>query len=148
LRGFGPIEGAPLLPQRHAREVMVDSSVWIAWLRGTTSEPVAKLAELANVASLLLGDLILLELLQGARDDRHARAIEAKLGAFRRVALVGFDVALASASHFRELRARGVTVRKAVDLIVGTWCIRHDVALLHDDRDFGPMREYLGLRVV
>ncbi len=57
-------------------------------------------------------------------------------------------IAVESARYFRELRARGLTVRKTVDLIIATWCIRHDVALLHDDRDFGPMRDFLGLRVV
>lgn len=105
-----------------------------------------KLGELANVASLLLGDLILLEVLQGTRDDRHASAIEARMRAFRRVGLAGFDIATAAARHFRELRGQGITVRKTVDLVIGTCCIRHDIALLHDDRDFDPMQA-LGLRV-
>ncbi len=125
----------------------MDSSVWIAWLRGESSQQVQKLGELANVASLLLGDLVLLELLQGARDDRHAGGIEGRLAAFRRVGLLDFDVAAAAARNYRTLRTRGITVRKTADLIIGTWCIQHDIPLLHDDRDFEPMRAHLGLRV-
>jgi predicted nucleic acid-binding protein len=126
---------------------MVDSSVWVAWLRGTASEPVAKLAGLAQVASLLLGDLVLLELLRGARDDRHAGAIEGRLIRFRRIDMVRGELAIAAARNYRLLRSRGITIRKTIDLLIGTWCIANAVALLHDDRDFEPMRQHLGLLV-
>jgi predicted nucleic acid-binding protein len=41
-----------------------------------------------------------------------------------------------------------VTVRKTIDMIIGSFCIIHQHALLHTDRDFDPMEQHLGLQVV
>jgi hypothetical protein len=38
-----------------------------------------------------------------------------------------------------------VTVRKTIDLLIGTWCIENRQPLLHNDSDFHPMAQYLGL---
>ena len=43
---------------------------------------------------------------------------------------------------------KGITVRKTIDVLIGTYCIENDVALLHDDQDFLPMEQHLGLQVV
>ena len=64
------------------------------------------------------------------------------------VAMVGRDVALESARNFRRLRRRGATVRKTMDMLIGTWCLTNDCELLHADRDFEVMERHLGLRVV
>ncbi|MGQ9368637.1 hypothetical protein [Azospirillum sp. ST 5-10] len=53
-----------------------------------------------------------------------------------------------AAANYRALHAKGVTVRKTVDVIIGTFCIEGRHALLHCDRDFEPMRQHLGLRVL
>jgi predicted nucleic acid-binding protein len=53
-----------------------------------------------------------------------------------------------AARNYRQLRDRGVTVRKTIDMIIGTFCIEQGHELLHDDRDFDPMAQYLGLRAV
>jgi len=95
---------------------------------------------------LVVGDPVLLEVLQGARDEGHARQLEQFLRQFVVLPMLDDAVAVQAAAHYRQLRARGITVRKTVDLVIGTWCIRHDIALLHDDRDFDPM-QVLGLRV-
>jgi predicted nucleic acid-binding protein len=67
---------------------------------------------------------------------------------FELVAVVGVDLALRAADHYRALRGLGVTVRKTIDLLIGTYCIVEDCDLLHRDRDFDPMAEHLGLRVL
>ena len=41
-----------------------------------------------------------------------------------------------------------MTVRKTIDMIIGTFCIDRGLPLLHDDRDFDPMVRYLGLATV
>ena len=56
--------------------ILVDSSVWIAHLRGNRTPATAKLEVAAGREPLLIGDLILLEVLQGARDEAHAERIE------------------------------------------------------------------------
>ena len=125
----------------------MDSSVWIASFRGAQTEPVRKLLSYDLRAGLLVGDLILLELLQGARSTQDAIRIEQRLRGFPLVPMLNPDLAVEAATNYRHLRGLGVTIRKLPDLIIGTFCIEHGHTLLHDDRDFEPMREHLGLRV-
>jgi predicted nucleic acid-binding protein len=70
------------------------------------------------------------------------------LGVLEFSPMVGRRVALASAENYRALRNRGVTVRKTIDLIIGTFCILNHHRLLHCDRDFDPIEHHLGLRTV
>ncbi len=128
--------------------ILVDSSVWIAHLRGHRTPATAKLEEAVTREPLLVGDLILLEILQGARDDAHATRIERGLLQYVVVPLLDADLALRAARNYRKLRELGITIRKTADIIVATFCIEHRHALLHDDRDFAPMVEHLGLKVV
>lgn len=128
--------------------ILVDSSVWIAHLRGLRTPAAGKLEAAMGRDTILVGDLILLEILQGARDDAHAARIERGLRQFDVVALMDPDLASKAARNYRKLRERGVTVRKTADIVIGTYCIEHGCTLLHDDRDFEPMERHLGLKVV
>lgn len=127
--------------------ILVDSSVWIAHLRGLGTEPVRRLKALDEPDEVLVGDLILLELLQGARNEAHAARIERDLRQFTIARMLDDDLAVRAARHYRLLRERGATVRKTIDVIIGTFCIERGYRLLHDDRDFEPMVTYLGLRI-
>jgi len=130
--------------------IVVDSSVWIAQLRGQATAPLLRLRALVaeDDDQVLIGDLILLEVLQGARDDAHAARIERALRAFAIAPMLDPTIAVQAARNYRLLRARGITVRKTIDMIIGTFCLLGGHALLHDDRDFDPMAEHLGLRIV
>jgi predicted nucleic acid-binding protein len=125
--------------------MLVDSSVWIAHLRGLRTPATAKLEAAAGREPILVGDLILLEVLQGARDEAHASRIERGLRRFDVVPLLDADLAPRAARNYRKLRDMGVTIRKTADVIIGTFCIERGCSLLHDDRDFAPMEEHLGL---
>jgi predicted nucleic acid-binding protein len=127
--------------------ILVDSSVWVAHLRGHRTVATAKLEAAAGREPLLIGDLILLEVLQGARDEFHAARIERGLRRYALVPLLDADLAPRAARNYRRLRELGITVRKTADIIIGTFCIEHHHSLLHDDRDFMPMEEHLGLVV-
>jgi predicted nucleic acid-binding protein len=126
--------------------ILVDSSVWIDHLNDTATGAVQRLRALIPVQPLLVGDLILCEVLQGLRSDREARLVERALRRFTIVSLLDADLAVKAAVYYRALRARGITIRKTVDLIIGTFCIELGHALLHDDRDFEPMVRFLGLQ--
>ncbi len=128
--------------------ILVDSSVWIAHLRGRETLGTAKLQAFAAREPLLVGDLILLEILQGARDEADARRIEKALRQYVLVALLDADLASRAARNYRKLRELGATIRKTADLIIGTFCIERGHLLLHDDRAFAPMEQHLGLRVL
>lgn len=129
--------------------IVVDSSVWIGNLRGTGSEPVRKLRGFVETEDdqILVGDLVLLEVLQGARDEAHASRIERNLRRYLVAPMLGDGLAVQAARNYRRLRERGITVRKTADMIIGTFCIERGYRLLHDDRDFDPMAQHLGLQV-
>jgi predicted nucleic acid-binding protein len=129
--------------------IVVDSSVWIAQLRRSGSYAVEKLRSIRNpTAAILVGDLVLLEVLQGARDERHAHEIETELRVFRTEPMLDRGIAVKAASNYRMLRGRGITVRGTTDLIIATFCVERGHSLLHDDNDFDVMAPHVGLNVV
>ena len=129
---------------------MVDSSVWIGLLRNSDNRAVRRLQDIVDAEDdqILIGDLILLEILQEARDEAHATRIERNLRRYPVVPMLNDAIAVQAARHYRLLRARGITVRKTVDMLIGTFCIMGGHRLLHDDRDFEPMAVKLGLRMM
>ncbi len=128
--------------------ILVDSSVWIDYFNGTETRETDLLDGLLGVEPLLIGDLILVEVLQGFRDNRDYRRAKTALDRLIFEAMLGRDMALESAQNYRKLRALGVTVRKTIDVIIATFCLRGRHRLLHSDRDFALMQEPLGLLVV
>ncbi len=125
---------------------LVDTSVWIDFFNGVRSDGTDRLALLLENEPVLLGDLIYCEVLQGFRFDRDVEKARRLLRNLRRVQLVDFEIAEQAATNFRQLRRQGITVRKTVDMLIATWCIENDVALLHNDRDFSTIAQYLPLR--
>jgi hypothetical protein len=128
--------------------ILVDSSVWIDYFKGTTTAQAARLDELLGNEPLVIGDLILTEVLQGFHDDRDFHRARRMLTALTVVELGGQDIATQAARNFRTLRRKGVTVRKTIDTVIATRCIESGYELLHSDRDFDPFAKHLGLRVV
>jgi predicted nucleic acid-binding protein len=125
--------------------IVVDSSVWIDFLNGRNAPHVRRLRALLGTEEIIIGDLMLCEVLQGLDSERAAREVEALLRRFEIVPMVGAAIALAAARNFRSLRRRGITIRKTIDLLIGTWCIENRRPLLHNDSDFRPMARHLGL---
>jgi predicted nucleic acid-binding protein len=128
--------------------IVIDTSVWIDYFNGKATTETEVLDRLLGIESLLIGDLILAEVLQGLRSDPDFRRVLGFLGALEFREMVGRRVALASARNYRSLRARGVTVRKTIDVIIGTFCMLNGHRLLHSDRDFDLMERHLGLEVM
>jgi predicted nucleic acid-binding protein len=127
--------------------IVVDSSVWIAAFRGITTPQSMRLKTISRARDILLGDIVLLEILQGAQNDGNAANLQKQLSAFQVVPMLSPEIAIKAAENFRRLRTKGITIRKTADLIIGTYCMEHDHSLLHADRDFDPMAEHLGLRI-
>ena len=128
--------------------IVVDSSVWISHFSNVLHPEVEILRRFHDVETILVGDVILLELLKGAQSDRAVRMIEAELSDFDQVSMVDGDIARQAADHYRFLRARGITIRSSIDLLVGTYCIAHGHELLHRDRDFDHFERHLNLKVM
>ena len=128
--------------------ILVDSSVWIDYFRGSITPQTERLDQLLGTEPLAIGDLILTEVLQGFDSERDFNTAKKMLTALTMVDLCGHDVAIQAARNFRALRNLGVTVRKTIDTVIATRCIESGYTLLHSDRDFDPFVNHLGLRVV
>jgi predicted nucleic acid-binding protein len=126
--------------------ILVDSSVWIDYFNGVGTPKSDELDQLLGRELLLIGDLILIEVLQGFRDDADFERARELLASLEFVTLGGAEIAVQAARNFRKLRRRGVTVRKTIDTVIATWCVENGQELLYADRDFEPFVKYLGLR--
>jgi predicted nucleic acid-binding protein len=125
--------------------IVVDSSVWIDFLNGRKAAHVDYLQAALGVDEIIVGDLMLCEVLQGLGSERDARQVETLLRRFEIVPMAGEAIAVSAARNFRSLRRHGITIRKTIDLLIGTWCIENRRPLLHNDSDFRPMAQHLGL---
>lgn len=128
--------------------ILVDSSVWIDYFRGVSTPQCEVLDGLLGNEPLAIGDLILVEVLQGFGSDRDFNQARKLLASLTMIDIGGKDVAIQAARNFRALRALGVTVRKTIDTLIATRCIENRLPLLYSDRDFDPFVEHLGLRPV
>ena len=128
--------------------IVIDSSVWIGNLRNHDTGAVRKLRALDPMQSaIVVPDLVLLEVLRGARDEASAARIERNLSKFDIIQLGGKPIAVSAARHYRRLRGMGITIRSCIDLLIGAFCIERGASLLHHDRgDFELMAKHLGLR--
>jgi predicted nucleic acid-binding protein len=126
--------------------ILVDSSVWIDYFRGTVTPQTDKLDALLGIEPIATGDLVLTEVLQGFSSDRDFKQAEKLMTSLVVVDLAGQAMAIQAAKNFRTLRSLGITVRKTIDTVIATRCIESGLPLLYSDRDFDPFVEHLGLR--
>ena len=127
--------------------ILVDSSVWIDYFRGSMTRQTDLLDSLLGREPVAAGDIILTEVLQGFSLERDFREALRLFGTVTIVDIAGRDIAVQAARNFRALRARGVTVRKTIDTLIATRCIVDGFPLLYGDRDFDPFVEHFGLMV-
>lgn len=128
--------------------ILVDSSVWINYFNGIVNRQTDLLDLLVTREIIVIGDLILMEVLQGFRSDHDFNAAQKLFDGFFHVELAGFSVINKSIEYYRFLRKKGITIRKAIDVIIATHCIQHKLSLLHDDKDFEPFVKNFGLKTL
>ena len=127
--------------------IVADTSVWIDYVNGVVSPQTNILdIELEN-RRVATGDLIIVEFLQGFREDKQFQEAKDLMDSLEYYDFVGRELAIKAAQNFRKLRKMGITIRKTIDVLIATFCIESGFALLHNDRDFDPMEEVLGLRI-
>lgn len=128
--------------------VVVDTTVWIDYFAGRSTKQVDWLDRELTSRRLGLTDLMVCEILQGVSSGRQATTVLTNLKRFDILESGGVDIASAAAANYRTLRTQGITVRKTIDCLIATVCMRGGHELLHNDRDFDPFETHLGLRVV
>jgi predicted nucleic acid-binding protein len=125
--------------------ILVDSSVWIDYFRGVATPESGRLDVLLSSEPLAIGDIVLTEVLQGFLGERDFNQALRLMSSLILVDIAGHQVAVQAARNFRQLRVRGITVRKTIDTLIATRCIEDGLSLLYSDRDFEPFVEHLGL---
>ena len=125
--------------------ILVDTSAWIEFLRGTGS-PVCEEVDRLLDDDLATCDPVVMELLSGARDDRHLRQLRGLIG---RATLVGTDSTdyVTASILYRRCRQNGETVRRLVDCLIAAVAIRHGLPVLHLDADFAVLERHTELAV-
>ena len=125
--------------------IVVDSSVWIDFFNGVSTPEVERLDGLLGVTPLAIGDLILVEVLQGFRSERDVATARQLFRSLALLPMLGGNNPWKAAENVRQLRRKGITVRKTIDGIIATACIEANLPLLFSDRDFQPYVDHLSL---
>ena len=128
--------------------IVVDSTVWIDYFNGEVNMRTDWLDAALGTEPIIVGDLILTEVLQGFQSDKDFRIAKQLLLEFPFMNMLGRELALKSALNYKSLRKKGVTVRKTIDVMIGTFCIENNFSLLHNDKDFNPLEKHLKLKVM
>ena len=126
---------------------LVDTTVWIDFLRGADVAHVHELVRLieANEDVCICG-VILTEVLQGIRDDKDYSRISASFDEFVLLPMTQ-QTFVKAAELYRTLRNRGLTIRNSIDCMIAAAAIEHDVLLLQNDRDFEAIASLGTLRL-
>ena len=128
--------------------VIVDTSAWIEYFQDGEPSVVEKVDRALDQDAVGIGDLVYCEVMQGIRSDSLRREVSALFLSLPRFEMVGFIIAHKAAQNYRRLRSRGITVRKTIDVIIGTFCAENGFQIIHHDRDFGLMAPHIGLNVL
>lgn len=126
--------------------IMVDTSVWIDYVNGVITPQTDALDKELENGSVVTGDLIITEFLQGFRTKKDYEAAKRMMNSLTCFDLAGKEQAILSAENYRYLTLKGSTVRKTIDVLIATFCIEYSITLLHNGRDFLPMEKHLGLK--
>ena len=128
--------------------IVVDSSIWIDYFNGTISNKTDWLDESLGIEPIIMGDIILAEVLQGFQNEKDFKTAKKLLLEFPFMDMIGQELAIKSAMNYRVLRQKGITIRKTIDVMIGTFCINNNFILLHNDKDFDPLEKHLKLKVM
>ncbi len=127
--------------------IVADTSVWIDYVNGVVTSQTDILDRELEQDRVVTGDLIIVEFLQGFRENKQFQVAKHLMDSLEYHDFIGKEIAIRAADNFRKLRKQGIMIRKTIDVLIATFCIAHNLELLHNDRDFDPMEELLGLRV-
>ncbi len=127
--------------------ILVDTSVWINFFRAHETKASLFLKQNLNSIIIAICPVILQEVLQGVVSDKEFDIVSSYLNTLSPLLGNNYKLAHNSAQLYRSLRKKGVTIRKPNDCLIASYAIYHNIALLHDDRDFQLIAENSSLRL-
>ena len=130
---------------------LVDTSVWIDFIRGSKGVHVERLRSLiAGQTPVGLSPVIYQEILQGARNDQQFQRFREYFSCQRFFLPTDpVETSARAAEIYFRCRRKGITIRSSIDCQIAAIAIEHELLLLHNDRDFLNMGGVVpGLRLV
>jgi predicted nucleic acid-binding protein len=125
---------------------LVDTSVWIEFFRLDTSLDLESVLEIEQIVTC---PPVIQEVLQGFRDETPYRLARESMSAFPIVeSPMPLEVYLQAADLYRAARRAGLTVRSGTDCLIAACALRHDLRVLHKDRDFSLLARVSPLKVL
>lgn len=128
--------------------ILVDTSVWINFFKGIETQASKFLR--SNLAYIVVATcpIIMQEMLQGIALDSEVKKIKSYFDSMTKLAEDPYEMAIEAANLYRNLRTKGITIRKPNDCLIATYAIKNNVLLLHDDKDFQFIIQNSGLKTV
>ncbi|MGD9974294.1 MAG: PIN domain nuclease [Desulfatirhabdiaceae bacterium] len=127
--------------------IVADTSVWIDYVNGIIAPHTNALDYELEHNRIITGDLIIVEFLQGFKNEKEYEKAKQIMDSLEYMNFVGREISLKASNNYRILRKQGITVRKTIDVLIATFCMENDLSLIHNDKDFDPFEEILGLKV-
>ena len=125
--------------------ILVDTSIWIDYFNGIENKE-TNILDIALIdGSVVIGDIIVMEILQGFRNDKDYNKAKRSLVTLEQFEMFSKNMVFKCADNYRALRKRGITIRKTADVIIASFCIENKIPLLFSDRDFMPFVKHLNL---
>ncbi len=129
--------------------ILIDTSVWIDFLKGADSPQRLKLHDLIEKREdIAISEIILTEVLQGVTEEKEFQTLKSYLFQFPFYGPKGVSTYIEAAQIYRACRKRGITIRSSIDCIISAICIENDLALLHKDNDFNMIARCTGLKIL
>ena len=127
--------------------VLVDTSVWINFFKANeTGSSLFLKNNLSNII-VVTCPVIVQEVLQGILSDKEFKAVSSSFNTLTKFSDNPYELALDAARLYRDIRKAGFTIRKPNDCLIASYAIKHNVKLLHDDKDFYYIAMNSGLQV-
>lgn len=128
--------------------ILVDTSVWVDFLRGSESRATQHLRALVRdpLDAIAMCEPVAMELLAGVTREVDVRRIEEIVDGLPTIDVDPMVDFRAAAAVYREVRRSGSTVRSQVDCLIAAVALRTGATLLHQDRDYEVIAPIVGLR--
>ena len=127
--------------------VLIDTSVWINIFKGVETKASVFLRDNAKISAVTC-PVIVQEVLQGIVSDKDFNSISSHFSNLMRIPANGYQYAREAAMLYRTLRKKGITIRSPNDCLIAIYAIKHDIELLHDDKDFDHIAAFSSLKTV
>lgn len=125
--------------------ILIDTSAWVEFLRDTGNPVCARVDQLLG-EEFAVCEPVRMEVLAGARDDRHLNDLRRLLARGTLIATESTDYE-GAAALYRSCRRSGETVRKMIDCLIASVAIRLDASVLHADADFEVLARHTSLQI-